>query len=166
MKDLQKLVAQCEAELRSIGIQPGKVLQWTVNTRAKRRWGQCVQHAPGVFTISIAQRLLQDSVSDQAVKDTIVHELLHTVKGCHGHTGLWAQLAAKVNLLLPQYHIKRTASSAEKGIESIEQVSVKKYAVRCVHCGTEYARVKESKLIQHPEKYRCGLCGNKLVRVR
>ena len=166
MKDLLKLAAECETELRSIGIRPGKIEQWIVNTRAKRRWGQCVRNSNGLFTISIAERLLQDSVSDQAAKDTIMHELLHTVKGCHGHTGLWAQLASKVNLLLPQYHIKRTTSSEEKGIESIDRIPVKKYAVQCVHCGTEYAREKESKLIQHPEKYRCGVCKNRLVRIR
>ena len=108
MKNLQNLAAACEADLRSIGIRPGRVSAWRVDTRAKSRWGQCRELTPGCFEISIAARLLQDDVSDQAAKDTILHELLHTVRGCHGHTGRWAELAAQVNRLLPQYTIKRT----------------------------------------------------------
>ena len=83
MKDLEMLASECEADLSSINIQPGEVNQWLINTRAKNRWGQCKRCLPGIFDISISARLLQDSVSDQAAKNTIMHELLHTVKGCY-----------------------------------------------------------------------------------
>ena len=115
MKDLKTLAAECEAELRSLNIQPGEINSWIVNTRAKNRWGQCKRYLPGLFNISISARLLQDSVSDQAAKNTIMHELLHTVKGCYGHKGKWKVLAMTVNRLLPQYTIKRTTSAEGKG---------------------------------------------------
>lgn len=118
------------------------------------------------FRISISARLLQDSVSDQAAKNTIMHELLHTVKGCYGHKGKWKDLALTVNRLLPQYTIKRTTSAEEKGLESIRKKRTNRYAVKCEHCGKEFCREKMSKLIQHPEKFRCGICGNSLIRVR
>ncbi len=166
MKDLRKLAAECEADLLSIGIQPGKVNRWIINTRAKRRWGQCKQVAPGEFNISITDRLLEDNVSDQAAKNTILHELLHTVKGCNGHKGQWKDLAAKVNRRLPQYTIKRTASYVEKGLEPERKERTNRYAVKCVHCGKEYYREKESKLIRYPDRYRCGICNNYLKRIR
>ena len=166
MKDLRKLAAECEADLLSIGIQPGKVNRWIVNTRAKCRWGLCKQVAPGEYEISIAERILQDNVSDQAAKNTILHELLHTVKGCHGHKGKWKELAAKVNRLLPQYTIKRTTSYEEKGLEYKPKPRTNRYAVKCTHCGKEYYREKESKLIQYPDKYRCGVCNHPLKRIR
>ncbi len=166
MKDLKKLAAECEQDLLSIGIQPGKVNRWIVNTRAKRRWGQCKRIQPGLFDISIASRLLQEDVDDQAAKNTILHELLHTVKGCKGHKGQWKDLAAKVNRLLPQYTIKRTTSDEEKGLEAPPRVRTNRYAVKCNKCGKEYYREKESKLIQHPENYRCGVCGFPLMRVK
>ncbi len=165
MKNLQNLAAACEADLRSIGIRPGRVSAWRVNTRAKSRWGQCRELAPGCFEISIAARLLQDDVSDQAAKDTILHELLHTVRGCHGHTGRWAELAAQVNRLLPQYTIKRTATAEEKGIEAAPRVCESRYMLRCVRCGREFRRERQSRIIQHPERYRC-TCGGTLKRVR
>lgn len=81
MKDLNKLASECEQDLLSIGIQPGKVNRWIINTRAKCRWGLCKTVQTGLFDISIAARLLQDDIDDQAAKNTILHELLHTVKG-------------------------------------------------------------------------------------
>lgn len=160
MKDLKKLAAECEAELLSIGIHPGKINRWIVNTRAKCRWGQCVQYLPDLYNISIAERLLQDGVSDLAVKNTIIHELLHTVKGCHGHTGKWKILAQKVNLMLPQYNIKRTASCEEYGLDSASRSN--RYVIQCTHCGQQYYRQRECKLTLHPEKFRCGICKHPL----
>ena len=39
MKDLNKLASECEQDLLSIGIQPGKVNRWIINTRAKMPLG-------------------------------------------------------------------------------------------------------------------------------
>ena len=164
MKDLQRLVAACIADLDTVGIRPGMVEQWSVNTRAKCRWGLCTRLPSGAFRISIAERLLQDDVCDQAAKDTIVHELLHTVRGCHDHGKHWKSLAQRVNTLLPQYRIQRTATYEEKGLSPALQEHVSRYAVRCASCGKIYARERNSKLIQHPEAYRCGLCHGRLER--
>lgn len=49
MKDLRQLASACEAELRAIGIRPGRVAVWKVNSRAKSRWGQCRELSPGCF---------------------------------------------------------------------------------------------------------------------
>lgn len=166
MKDLKKLAAECEEDMLSICIQPGRINRWIVNKRAKCRWGQCKQYLPGLFDISIAERLLQDTVSDQAVKNTIMHELLHTVKGCHGHKGKWKELAAKVNRMLPQYTIKRATSCEEMGLEYVPSVRTNRYAVKCTHCGKEYYREKECKLTQHTDDYRCGVCNHPLKRIR
>lgn len=165
MKNFEKLIAECESDLKSIGVKPGFVASWHINTRAKSRWGQCQRIALGIYSINISERLLQDDVSDQAAKNTIMHELIHTVTGCHGHTGRWQQIANKVNRLLPQYTIKRTTSNAEKGIEEEKREPVYKYAVTCTHCGTTYYRKKASKLIQNPDQYKCGNCGFTLKRI-
>lgn len=89
MKDLMKLVGECQRDLHSIGIQCGNIRNWTVNTRAKARWGLCTKVSRELFDIQIATALLQDEVDDQAAKDTIVHELLHTIPGCYNHGGRW-----------------------------------------------------------------------------
>lgn len=165
MKNLEQLAALCEADLRSLGIRTGAVVCWRINTRAKSCWGQCRELAPGRFELSIAARLLQDEVSDQAAKNTIVHELLHTCPGCHGHRGRWAELAAEVNRRLPQYTIKRTATLEEKGLAPVIRTRTDRYMLRCTRCGRTFCRERQSRLILHPEQYRC-TCGGRLVRER
>ncbi len=168
MKDLEKLAQECMAELDAINIQYRQVIRWVVNTRAKRRWGLCKSRGNGMFEISISSRLLQDDLDDNVAKDTIIHELLHTVKGCVGHQYQWQMLAAKVNARYPQYTIKRTTSFAEKGIKETDykprQYTVQ-YRFKCLGCGRIYERKKASKLVQHPEKYRCGRCGSRLKEI-
>ena len=79
MKDLKKLANECMAELDAIGVQYGNVISWEVNTRAKNRWGQCRYIGGGRYSISIINRLLDDNLPDEAAKQTIIHELLHSV---------------------------------------------------------------------------------------
>ena len=165
MKDLQELAAQCRAELASIQIPYGKVRIWSVNCRAKARWGLCKKLPDGTYEIEIAKALLQDDVDDIAVKNTVIHELLHTCPGCFKHTGRWKQYADKVNRLLPQYNIKRVTSAEEKGVEVRRKKPEYRYILRCSSCGNEIKRQKKTAVIDHPEHYRC-TCGGKLIRIR
>lgn len=165
MKDLLKLADECRKELLSVGITCGNVRTWSVNKRAKARWGLCVKVGKGLFDIQIAEALLQDHVSDQAAKDTIAHELLHTAPGCFKHTGKWKRYANTVNYRLPHYHIKRRTSREEKGIQDDSPEPVYRYVLMCQQCGKEIKRQRKSAVVEHPEHYRC-VCGGRLVRVK
>lgn len=163
MKNLHKLAAECIAELKSIGINPCPVISYSVNTRAVKRWGQCVTHSDGTCDISISHRLLQDDVADQAAKNTIMHELLHSVRGANGgHTGKWAQLASMVNIRLPQYNIERTTNSKVLGLEPVAP----RYIVECPTCKKQWTRHRMTKFIQSPGRFRCNNCGTPIVRVQ
>lgn len=165
MKDLQELAFRCRAELASLQIPYGKVKIWSVNCRAKTRWGLCKKLPDGTYEIEIAKALLQDDVSDIAVKNTIIHELLHTCPGCFKHTGRWKQYADRVNRFLPQYNIKCSTSAEEKGVAIRRKAPVYHYILKCVTCGQEIKRQKKSAVIEHPEHYRCK-CGGKLSRIK
>ncbi len=185
MKDLKGLADQCRAELEAVGIRCGKVRSWSVNRRAKSRWGQCRQVAEGVFDIEISERLLSDEVEETAAKTTIIHELLHTVEGCMGHRGKWKLLAELVGRAYPWYQIKRTSSCEEKGIpqegpsgqrssaeqeDPFRQEAAKRqarYRITCMGCGVQVYRQRASRLIRSPEDFRCGRCGGRLrVEIR
>ena len=165
MKDLMKLVGESQRDLASMNIRTGNVRNWSVNTRAKARWGYCVKVSKGLFDIQIAAALLQDDVDDQAVKDTIVHELLHTIPGCFKHTGKWKQYANTINRLLPQYKIKRGSSYEEKGLEDLRPKPQCRYILKCQRCGSEIGRQRMSAAVEHPEHYRCK-CGGRLTRIK
>lgn len=159
MDKLNLLVAECKSELDSVGIKYGRVKSVIVNTRAVRRWGQCIMHGDGTFTISISSRLLQDGVDAMATKDTIMHELLHTVPGCMNHGSKWTQMAQKVNQKFPVYSISRTTSSEEKNVEKVPY----KYIVKCPKCNETWGRYRRSDLVNNPGRYRCGKCSVPLV---
>ena len=164
MKDLRKLAGECQIDLLSVNIHIGKVRNWSVNTRAKARWGLCTRVSKGLFDIQVSAALLRDDLDDKAAKDTIVHELLHTIPGCFKHTGKWKRYADTVNFLLPQYSIKARSSYEDKGLEDTRPEPVYRYILKCQDCGTEIKRQKKSIAVEHPERYRCK-CGGRLRRI-
>lgn len=164
MRDLQKVAKECMKELDKIGIQYGKVKEFSVNTRAKKRWGQC-KTVPGGFTINIAACLLDETTDIKGLKNTIIHELLHTCKGCLNHGAEWKRLAAKVNRAYG-YGIKRTSSADEKGCTCRETGTVRhiKHKLVCKNCGHVFVRYRESKLTKMPDHFLCG-CGGTIEKI-
>ena len=158
MKDLQEMYHRCVQELGSIGIRPGKISAVTINKRAKKRWGQAKRQG-GIWEISISDRLLADDLPDWPLRDTMLHEILHCVEGCRGHTGKWARLAAKCNAQLDA-HIKTRTD-----FDGLIEAEPPRYMIQCTRCGQTFGRDRVSKLVRHPEDYRFR-CGGTLKRIR
>lgn len=153
----------CDAleKLNNIGIDCGEVTELQVNTRAKRRWGQCKYNTQtGTFFISISSKLLEEDVPDSALYDTLVHEMLHTCEGCLNHGNEWKELADKVNAVYG-FNIKRTTSAEEKGLTSeVYEPMPVKYLIKCPNCGHVYKRRKMCYPVKHPEECGCTHCGH------
>lgn len=167
MRNLNKVAKECMIELDNIGIRYGKIDRFEVNTRAKSRWGRCKKVNRG-YIIEINVDLLDERNDINGLKNTIIHELLHTCEGCMNHGKEWKRLADKVNRHYG-YGVTRCSNADEKGVnyrrESVRRAQPDyKYAIRCECCGHIYRRSKLTKTIQHPENYRCK-CGGKLIRV-
>ena len=166
MKDFQKLIHECELDLDLLGIKYSKNIVWSVNTRAKSRWGLCKRTGINKFEINIAACLLDDATENQMAKNTIVHELLHTVSGCMGHKGKWKILADYINYKLPQYTVKRVTNFEEKGVQAPKRETNYRYVLRCKNCGLEIGRQRESKGIKNYKNYRCAKCHGELERLK
>ena len=166
MRHITAYALECMEKLDKIDIDYGNILEVTVNTRAKNRWGQC-KKVPGGFKININADLLNESItkSDEGLINTLIHEILHTCEGCLNHGKKWKDLAFKVNLFYG-YNIKRTSSSEEKGVPETLKKVYYKYAVQCTCCNQITKRQKMSKVVSHPEYFRCGLCGGSLKRIK
>lgn len=161
MKDVRALENKCRGLLENVGIYPDydKVV---INSRAKRRWGSC-KFKNGGCIIEISDRLLNDNVPDKSAEETMIHEMLHSVRDnrYEGHMGMWLKEAIIVNRVYG-YNIKRCSSPEEKGVDI---QPVQRYALKCNKCGKIVYRYRLSKVIKHPELYRCK-CGGSLVSVR
>ena len=159
MKDINKVYETCSKKLADIGIQHGNIKDVSINKRAKRRWGTC-KRIGNIYSIEISSILLDDDVSDEATETTMIHELLHSCKGCFNHGNEWKRLANKVNKAYG-YNVKRVTTSDEKGIAP--EVVGKKHKIVCQKCGLVAWRMRDSKLTRHPELFRCR-CGGNLVK--
>lgn len=138
MRNLNDYAKRCMTELDDIGIEYGNIIEFKVNTRAKKRWGQC-KAVPGGYSINISAILLDERNDEQGLKNTIIHELLHSCKGCMNHGENWKRLATKVNRAYG-YNIKRCSSADEKGVQEetrpIKTAREIKYIVKCNGCGS------------------------------
>ncbi len=153
-------MADLQSQLRALGIpvspniQPGVRL----NTRAKRRLG-CCYCQQGVYTIEVAARLLDDIA---LLRETLLHELLHTCPGCRNHGEKWKGYAGIVNQNMGT-NIQRTVRLEEEPA-ALRHDEVK-YILRCEACGQEIKRMRLCKVVKSPWRYRC-LCGGKLKRIQ
>lgn len=159
-EELNAQLAALAEELRGMGVPISREIspQVEVNSRAQRRLGCCIQKE-GAFTIQVSARLLDQP---ELLRNTLLHELLHTCYGCQNHGKRWKAYAQKVGQALG-VDIRRTAA-VEESWEPLRREEVK-YLLRCQSCGRVIPRRRKSKAVEHPERYRCA-CGGKLERVQ
>lgn len=120
------------------------------------------------FLIRISAYTLGNT--EKSLRNTILHELLHTIPGGHGHKGVWAKYASLVNHELG-YHIQRIAGDKTdedranlRGNVQERRKSHATYIIVCPDCGARWVRHRRSALVNHPEQWACRRCGVRLVR--
>lgn len=162
MHDLQEAYRQCLQQLRDLGISCGNVRKVAADGRTKRAWGTCRRDADGSFRIAINPKLLSEDVPVSSLKETLLHELLHTAAPGAGHGGLWKTLANRVNGALGT-NIRRTASWAEQGMDESRDPTIR-YRYVCTGCGAALVRFRACPFTRDPGRYRCGICGGKFQK--
>lgn len=155
-KNLDSLLAQVIGQARYLRIPVSSKIDphVAINTRARTRFGSC-RFRMGQHTIEVSSALLD--AEEQAIRQVLAHEILHTCPGCANHGPRWQRWAAMMSRQYG-YRIRRTASHAALGIEDNRPV---RYVVVCSRCGSRTNRMKRSPLVDHPECYRCK-CGGRL----
>lgn len=176
MKNFYKIVTECKNECDTIGIKYGNIIEVRNNPRLTKTWGRTKAVSSYKdknnnicynFVIEISDRLLKDNVDNMATKNTIMHEILHTVDGCLNHGAKWKAVADKVNKAYG-YNIKRCTSSSEKGLEpiKIERNYSKNYVMVCKRCGAEVIKHRMSNFVRYPQFYRHVNCNGTFERVQ
>ncbi len=140
---LIRLKNDCLKELQEIGIidKVAANITWRIDTRAKKRLGVCEKKNKMTYTyhtIGISDWVLK-SFSDKDIKNTIMHELLHTINGCNNHGYNWQRYAELVNEKLG-YEISRLANVeklCEKNNINYEtfREQTRRYKIICKKCG-------------------------------
>ena len=134
-KKLKRLVNESISELKDIGL--GVMLKnninYSINYKAKKRLGQCCDKKD----INISSWLLEVA-TDHDIKNTIIHEIIHTFKDTKGHKAKWQYYANYVNNRT-DYNITRLANvdaiyENAKVVRPLRQKQYK-YEITCEKCG-------------------------------
>lgn len=109
--ELDAMLAECAAELKSIGVPISEsVCPSVVLTRSHANFGDCCawggkeNKTEYDYVIRLSRYTLSNT--DRSLRNTIVHELLHTVPGAQNHRQVWKKWAAFASERLG-YHISR-----------------------------------------------------------
>lgn len=139
---LKRLVKESEKELQDIGLgdKLKTDINYTINYRAKKRLGQCC----GKNSINISSWLLEIGL-DHDIKNTIIHEILHSFDDTIGHKEKWQYYARYVNNRT-DYNITRT-TSINKIYERANKVRPTKeihykWEITCKKCGKVFYKQK------------------------
>lgn len=155
--ELNDLMNELAEGMRSLSIPISKNIspEVMVNSRARRRLG-CCRKAGGHFFIEVSSSLLCE---EARLRQTLVHELLHTCPGCQNHGERWKTYASVVNAAWGM-EISRLAPPNENEPARLRHDTVK-YILICERCGKQFPRTRLCPLVRHPERYRCS-CGGAL----
>lgn len=122
--------------------------------------GKCKKQ-DGRYTIYLSRHALKDQ---EQIRNTLAHELIHTLYGCMNHGKKFHYYAAIIQKKLG-IHIDSRASKSEAENSGIKEAYREnaRYKIVCNDCGAIIYRQKRSSLIVNPSRYRCGKCGGKLI---
>jgi ribosomal protein L33 len=176
MRDLQRYANECISDMKILGIDIPKIT-FEVNTRAKKRFGQCRYVGNGQYSININIDLLSEECGVKALKETLYHEIIHTLPKCMNHGEKFKYYADIVNKAYnvnitrcSSYESKYGKEYAEKIIERNKENERQriKYEVFCPKCGKVrgcgYFK-RQPKWYAHVERYHCNICKGKLERL-
>lgn len=167
MEELKMLCAQCMAYLDQLKIRYGTVSSLKINARAVRRFGRCRKLPDGTYEIEISSRLLDPSVDPSYARDTMIHELLHTCRGCMNHGTRWKRYVNRVNdrfgFQISDSPYKETERSRQRSSEVPSPVRTPSYVFRCSGCGIQILRYRASEFTRNYHRYACGKCGGRFV---
>ena len=168
MKNLDFFVTECKAMLDYCSIPYNLDVSVKISRRLRRAYGNC-HRKNGVYTIYINDLMLRDDVTDKALENTILHELIHTCPECMNHGRQWKHYCEIVNREL-DFNIQRLDGDKDSVITTLldekrKQTEPYRYKVFCPECGTTWYYRRKTRCVTHAHNYLCGKCKTHLVAV-
>lgn len=174
--ELDRLIKEVKFDMEVVGVSFNEECPIKLNNKLSRALGRCKYRRDWngsmyAYVIEINEMYFE-SATDNELKSTICHELIHSCDKCINtqchHKGLWKVYARRMEVNYPnKYLIKRITCSKQynEALRKKKENSYK-YEVYCPKCGATWRRKSKCKLVQHPNYYSCGRCNADLkVRV-
>lgn len=133
-----------------------KIVGW-LNSNNRKALGKCIERN-GKFKIQLNPNILKfEEDGEKIIRETIAHELCHTLPGCMNHGRTFHAKAAKIMNLIG-YHIdtKADIDSSQYFTKYLPQAD---YMLICDKCGNNIPIARISDPIKNPMNYSCKRCG-------
>lgn len=150
--DLQALLEECLTEVHAAGIKtnPIRCIRWKKHSTGS--WGQCCDH-DGEFEILINEIYRKGKRDLAHLKETMIHEILHTCDRCQNHGQEFWDHAKKMDEMYG-YHIFSTDLEEEETSKSPLH-----HPVICPNCGIKSEiNSKDSFKMLKEKKILCQYC--------
>lgn len=168
MRDINAYGRKCLDMMEQVDIPVGQISFKPARKGTQSFWGKCCAKGNSRYEIRINQYLLDESVPEESLMDTILHELCHAYPGRMNHTGGWWSAVNKVNSVYG-YNISEKATMESKNVsEDIMnryKATTQRYGIQCQKCNMIHWSSRLSATIKNPNGYRCR-CGGKLLRIK
>ena len=161
--ELNEMLATAIQQVKDTGIKPyDRIIPEVRLYPARSYFGLC-RYRKNIdsYEITISEYHLDNP--KKAVMETLIHEVLHTTEDTHAHCNRWKEYVAMMN---EKYGYNIKSSSSKNGHILPKSKEKVKYIIQCTNCGKEYKRKRKSKAITQTERYRCGICRGRLVRIK
>lgn len=171
LKDFEKLYKEVKQDLCAYGYSQIEEVKHilSLDLRGYRTLGKCKKNKVNASVATIyLNKAYADSTTIQKIKNTIMHELIHSIKGCLGHTGKWKDIAQMVTYKSQRkYEIERLTITCLEFKDTAQREqgpkAMGKYIVTCDTCGNTWKYQKRTKVIQAIERnkgkgYKCPKC--------
>ena len=113
------------------------------------------------FKISLNPAMLKfEEDGERIIKDTIAHELCHTLEGCFNHGPEFHRNAQNIRRAMG-YYID-TKADADASAYFRKYLPDAPYKVVCDKCGTESSFTRMQNVIENPMLYSCSRCNGSL----
>lgn len=155
-KRILELARICEKELNAI-MPITQTIRYE-GFKAVKTYGQARRESH--WYNSWLVRINVNMVNEEEVKNTIIHEILHTYPNCQCHTGEWKRRAQIVKNKLG-YEITRL-SRKELG----ETTRKPKYIIECQDCGTITKLYKKTWWLDKLDICSCGRCKSHNLKIK
>lgn len=151
LNDIRKMVEVCRGELGDLGLKTGEIASVSFNSRAKTLFGRCRRERSGTYHIEIMTYLNRHRTLDE-IRQTVMHEVIHTLPACGNHGETFQKTARLVNERLG-FRISTTSKLSKEAKEAVAFA----YVLKCGYCGEELKRYhRKPRISPHHYHRPCG----------
>lgn len=148
---------ECLGECEECGIEYGNIDILKLNTRLRSSWGRCsLKRATGKYVIELSHKAVV--MGEQFLKETLLHEICHTVEGCFNHGRLWKNAVETLNYVYG-YNIQHRSNGSELADPYLLNKDEVLYTLKCKKCGEIASIVQKKTTNFNHYRYSCSKCG-------